>query len=539
MSESEATVNQGLPTDGATLRSAAAARPTSATMVQAASGPLALLRRIFSYPVMLGSLLAGGVYLNALRFPVDPDCWWHIKTGELILETHRWPHGDPYSYTVAGQPWLSYEWGGDVLLALAARLGGLRGLEAFLIIVASLVLISVYYLATLASGNSKAGFVAAGMLYLLAIPSFSLRPQMLGYLFLIVTLILLEHFRRGRRAAIWLLPPLFLIWVNTHGSWIIGLGVVVAYWLGGLFDFQMGGLELKRWSQKDRIRLSFAFLLSICTLPITPYGIELCTYPFQVASSLPLSVANILEWQPMPFNLPGGKLFLAILLGFIVAQIMFRFVWRFETLALFLFATAMATIHVRFLLLFVPFFAPVLAMILSRWISPYNRAKDQPIFNAVLILAFAAAMIHYFPTRAELDDRVAERFPVAAVDYLNHHDVPGPMLNAYGFGGYMVWARGPEHKVFIDGRSELYEAGGLLYDYIQVIGVKPACLSVLRFYGIKSIVMDQDEPFTTFINALPGWKKVYSDSRSAIFIRTDVADQMAAAAQTSTKAGQE
>ncbi len=312
------------------------------------------------------------------------------------------------------------------------------------------------------------------MLYLLAIPSFSLRPQMLGYLFLVVTLIILERFRRGLRGATWLLPVLFLVWVNTHGSWIIGLGAVAAYWLAGLFECQVGGLELRRWSQPDRVRLSLVFLLSLCTLPITPYGMELCTYPFQVASSLPLSVANILEWQPMPFNLPGGKFFLAILLGFIVVQIMFRFIWRLETLALFLFGAAMATIHVRFLLLFVPFFAPVLSIVLARWVSPYNRAKDQPILNAVLMVALVAAMVHYFPSRAELQDRVAERFPVGAVEYLNHHDVPGPMLNAYGFGGYLIWTRGPEHKVFIDGRSELYEAGGLLNDYIQVIGIKPA-----------------------------------------------------------------
>ena len=538
MSESEVTVNQVSPTNGVTLRSTADTCPSAVALEQSASGFLELLRRFVSFPAMLGALLVGGVYLTARQFIVDPDCWWHIKTGELILATHRWPHSDPYSYTVAGHPWLSYEWGGDVLLALAARWGGLRGLDAFLIVVGGATLLALYCLAMLCAKNAKAGFVATVALFVLALPSFSLRPQMLGYLFLILTLIALELFRQGKRGALWFLPILFLIWVNTHGSWIIGLGTVVAYWLAGLFEFQLGGLEVRRWSQPDRVRLSFVFLLSLCALPITPYGAELCTYPFQVASSLPISVANILEWQPMPFQMPGGKFFLALILGFVVVQVVFRFAWRLETLALFLFGTAMAVIHVRFILLFVPFSAPILAAIVARWVPPYNRAKDQFVLNAVLMLAATASMIYYFPPRAELEDKVAENFPVGAVAYLDHHDVPGPMLNSYGFGGYLVWARGPEHKVFIDGRSELYEAGGLLNDYMQVLDIKPAGLAVLRFYGIKSLLLDRGEPLVTVMNALPDWQKVYTDNRSVIFVRKEPAIP-AADSKISKPAGQE
>jgi len=538
MSESEVTVNQVSATNGVTLRSTAEACPPAMTFEQSASGFLELLRRLFSFPAMLGMILVGGVYLNAREFIVDPDCWWHIKTGQLILATHHWPHGDPYSYTVAGHPWLSYEWGGDVVLALFARWGGLRGLEAFLILVAGATLLALYGLATICAKNAKAGFVATIVLIALALPSFSLRPQMLGYLFLILTLIALERFRQGKRGALWFLPILFLVWVNTHGSWIIGLGTVVGYWFAGLFEFQLGSLEVRRWSQPDRVRLSFVFLLSLCALPITPYGIELCTYPFQVASSLPISVANIMEWQPMPFQMPGGKFFLALILGFIVLQVIFRFAWRLETLALFLFGTFMAVIHVRFILLFVPFSAPVLAVILARWVPAYNRAKDQFILNAVLMIVASVAMIYYFPSRAMLEDKVAANFPVGAVAYLDHHDVPGPLLNTYGFGGYLVWARGPEHKVFIDGRSELYEAGGLLNDYLQVLDIKPAGLAVLRFYGIKSLLLDRGEPLVTVLSALPEWQKVYFDNRSVIFVRREPAAP-AADSKTSKPAGQE
>src|SRR5215469_12525748 len=90
------------------------------------------LRKIFSFPVMLGGLLTGAAYVWARLFTVDPDMWWHLKVGDAILRTHQWPTTDPYSFTVFGQKWLAYEWLGDIVFAIAQRIGGLRGLETVL-----------------------------------------------------------------------------------------------------------------------------------------------------------------------------------------------------------------------------------------------------------------------------------------------------------------------------------------------------------------------------------------------------------------------
>jgi hypothetical protein len=487
------------------------------------TGIVGLLSRVFSFPVLLGVLLIAGVFGTGREFVLDPDCWWHIKTGEIILSTHHWPTTDPYSFTVAGQPWLSYEWGGDVVLAAAARLAGLQGLDAVLILLAAAVMIGLYCLATLCAGNSKAAFVATTALFALVVPSFNLRPQMFGYLFLILTLIALEKFRQHKPAALWFLPPLFLVWINTHGSWIIGLGVVATYWLSGLFNFRAGGLEAVPWKPAERRQISFVFLLCLCALPVTPYGPRLSTYPFEVASSLPVSMVSILEWQPMPFNQVGGKLFLGLLLAFLLVQVVARFTWRLEQLSLFVFGAAMATIHVRFVLLFVPFFAPLLATVLARWIPAYDRPKDRYALNVVMIAAAIIGMIHYFPSRNDLGKKAADSFPVGAVEYLNQHSVPEPMFNSYGFGGYLIWSRWPEHKVFVDGRSELYEHGGVLHDYMQVLDIRPPALAILRFYGIRSCLLDRDESFVTVLSALPEWQKVYSDNRSVLFVRRDSA----------------
>jgi hypothetical protein len=475
-----------------------------------------LLCWLCSFPAMLGALLVGATFAVVRSFSVDPDMWWHIRTGELILSTHRWATTDPYSYTSAGAPWMSCEWLGDVFFAVVYRLGGLRGLEVLLVMLASAVMLALYGFATSRSGNCKAAFLVSAVLLALATASFNLRPQMLGYLFLILTLIALERFRQGKQRAVWLLPILFLLWVNAHGSWIIGLGTVALYVAAGLVSFQMGSLEARKWTDSERLRLEIVFLLSLLAIPITPYGARLAAYPFTVASSLPISVANILEWQVMPFNLGGGKLFLALLLGFFLAQVAFRFSWHVAELMLFLFGTAMACMHLRFLLLFVPFFAPLAATMLGRCMPAYNKAKDQYLVNFALMVAVVIALAHYFPSKVDMEKKVTEQFPVQALEYMRAHAVPGPLFNSYGFGGYMIEAG---YKTFIDGRSELFEQTGVLGDYVHITFLRPGALRVLSGYGIESCLLQRDEPFSTFLAASPDWKMVYVDQLSALYVK--------------------
>jgi hypothetical protein len=473
----------------------------------------------FSFPVMLATFLVAGVFVSARDFQVDPDLWWHVKVGESILATHRFPTTDPYSFTVHGQPWLAYEWLGEVVLAAAQRFAGIQGLEILLIALGSAVMLAIYAFATIRAKNSKAGFAATAILLSLAAASFSLRPQMFGYLFLVLTLILLNLFREGKRNALWWLPLLMVLWVNTHGSWIIGMSVIFVYWMSGLFEFQVGGIEARRWSADEKKRISFAFLLCVCALPITPYGTRIAMSPIEFASSLPLNIAYILEWQPMQFNLFGGKIFLLLLFGFIVAQAAMKLTWRVEEFGLYLFGTMLAFLHIRFLLLFVPFAAPIFAVILARWIKGYEARKDRLLLNALLIAGVAIAVVHYFPSRNALDKIVAQRWPVAAVEFLSSHELPGPMYNAYFYGGYLVWSRGPEHKVFIDGRGDVYERGGVFADYLHISRIQPGALGVLRNYGIQSCLIERDEPLGTVLSASPDWKRIYQDGVAAIYVR--------------------
>jgi hypothetical protein len=479
---------------------------------------ISVLRRVFSFPLMLATCLVGRVFYEGRTFFVDPDLWWHIKVGQNILATHHWPTTDPFSFTVAGTPWIAYEWLGDVLLGGVARYGGLLGLDVLLIVLASAVMLALYAYGTMRSGNSKAGFVASGLLCSLAFASFNLRPQMLGYFFLVLALIALERFRQGKPRAIWFLPPLFLLWINTHGSWVIGLGVILVFLASGLVEFRYGGIEARRWSATERMRLELVFLLCLAAVPLTPYGTRLAAYPFTVASTLPLNVGNVLEWQPMPFNIPGGKLFLAVVLAFFVAQMVLQLTWRLAEVVLFFGGILLACLHVRFLLLFVPFFIPLFATVMARWLPPYDRKKDHYFLNVFLMAAVVIAMMKYFPTRSEIQGIVARTYPVRAVEYLQQHPVPGPMFNTYGYGGYLIWML-PEQKVFIDGRGDLYEDGGAFSEYLEVSSLKPAAFTVLRAHRIQWCLLERKEPLATVLSAQPDWEQRYSDDVSVLFVR--------------------
>jgi hypothetical protein len=474
------------------------------------------LKWAISFPAMLGMFLIGRVFYEGRGFAVDPDVWWHIKVGQDILRTHHWPTTDPYSFTALGNPWIAYEWLGEIVLALVYRAGGVVSLCIFLIAFGSIVILALYALATMRSKNSKAAFIVALFVTSLAFASFTLRPQMFGYLFLILTLLVMEKFRKGIFWPLWTLPLIFLMWVNVHGSFIIGIGVVALYLVAGLFSFQLGSVEAVAWTRKQRLQLETALLFCLAVLPITPYGTQLAVYPFDMAFSQPINVAHVNEWKPMPFELAGGKIFLGLVVIFFLLQMFQGFKWRLEEVLLVAGGTAMACLHVRFVLLFVPFCTPVFATMLARWVPAYSRQKDKYIANVVLMAGVIAGMIHYFPARAVLEKKAAETCPIAAIEYLRSHHITGKILNFYGFGGYLVLSGQP---VFIDGRGDLYERAGVFSDYIHLNEFKFGSLAVLQNYGINACLLETGQPLASALSVAPEWRRVYGDDTSVIFVR--------------------
>ena len=506
------------------MKSLGPQNPRSAPLPESPLRREILVERVISFPAMLGVLLVAALFVPLRDFKVDPDLWWHLKIGQDILATHHWPTVDTYSFTAPGTPWMAYEWVGETLLAAVQRAWGLRGLMGLNLALGTAIVLALYALATLRSGSSKAAFVTCLPLLPLTAFSFTLRPQMLGSLFLVFTLIILERFRQGHTGTLWLLPPLFLVWVNTHGSFVVGLFAFAVYSISGLVEIHWGGLESVRWTAGERLRLGMAFLASLIALTCTPYGTKVAAYPIEMTFSLPFAVANVQEWQSMPFNLPFGKLFLALLVGFLLAQIILRPTWQLAELTLLLTGLVAACLHARFLLIFVPFCAPVLAVIVSRWIPPYDPGKDKYALNALLIAAVVVGMVRFFPSREELAGHVAQNWPEKAVRYIEQHPLPQPMYNNYAYGGYLIYALDGRNKVFVDGRADVYEGTGVLADYGRIAQVASDTLLLLRVYKVQSCLIERDEALATLLAASSQWQKVYADELSELFVRNVVGD---------------
>lgn len=497
----------------------------------------AILQKCLSFPVLLGTVLVGENFVTVRSLRLDPDTWWHMKYGESILQGH-WPAFDTWSFTAHGTPGIPYEWGGDVVTTLAYRMGGLRGLDVLLIVLTSIVTLLIYYFACMRCRNSKGAFITTAVLLPIASMCFTLRPQLLGYIFLIITLICLEHFRQGHRKALWALPPVFLLWVNMHGSFVLGFMTMGLYWLCGLVDFSRGGIHTQRWALGDRIRLELAALICLLVLPITPYGTRLATVPIEYAFFLPGNMAHIQEWQPLNFGFWEAKLLLILLLGFIVALVAFQVRYRLEELALFLLITYLTFMHFRFAIVYTIFFAPLAALILSRWMPDYDPAIDKYGANTVLILAALAAMVWYLPSNATLQENIAKEFPVRAVRYLQTHSAPRRMFNEYFFGGYLVWKMAPGHKVFIDGRGDVYEQAGVFSAYMKVTNLQPDTMAVLQSYRVDSCLVYQRSALATLLAASPRWKEIYRDNLSVIFVR-DTPKPLAVPSSGSTRQGRD
>jgi hypothetical protein len=499
---------------------------TSETLNKRPRAPalVAAFRRIFCFHVLLGTTLVLGVLLVTTaagpgRLFVEGDVWWHAAAGRLVLSTGHVPTVDPYSFTVHGNPWIAYEWLGEVVMALAARLDSLRGLQILLVLLSAILVVLTYCYAWVRTGNPLASAAAVALLLQVEQPMFTLRPQMLGYIFLVLILISLDLFRQGRVKSLWFLPLIFPLWVNTHSSFVLGLFFMASYLAGGLVSFQWGNLIADRWQAGKRRHLLLVSLLSGLALFVTPYGTRLATYPFELMLNQPLNVSLVVEWRQLDLSTWWGQAFLLILLAWIATQVMSPIVYRLEIIVPLLLLTYESFVHFRFLLIFVPMFAPVMATYLARWLPGYDATKESYAMNAAFIVAILLGGVVLLPSNAKLQETLRRTFPVGAVEYLRAHPIPNGMFNDDHWGGFLIWKLWPEHKVFIDGRLDIYEYGGVLADYVSITRADQTAPVLLKKYDIRACLLPREAPLVTKLALSPSWEKTYEDGNSVIFRR--------------------
>lgn len=483
-------------------------------------------RRIFSFTVLLAvTLAAGTVFLTTVeggaKLFEEGDTWWQIAVGDGILSTHTWPKADPYSFTAGGSPWIAGEWGGEVVMATVQRWRGLQGLEVLLVLLSATLVVLTYYDALVRCESPFAAAVAVALLLPALLVGFTLRPQLLGYIFFATTVLTLDIVEKGRTNALWIFPPLFLAWVNTHGSFILGLMVLGFYWASGSVDFRLGMLVAKKRTKLQQRSLLLVIFGSLLALFMTPYGLRLATYPFEIGVLQPVNLSYIPEWQPIHFAATWGQAFLILLLIWLVGQALLPTTHRLEIMVPLMVAAYETFLHRRFLVIFVLLFVPVLAEFIARFVHNYDASKERYIMNAVLIAGLLGFIFMLIPSRARLESTLQNSFPVSAVAYLREKPIPVGMFNEDHWGGFLIWSLAPQQKVFIDGRIDFYEYAGVLQDYVRIISLEEDPRPLLSKYGIRACLIQRNAPLETFLEASGDWTREYEDRIAILLVKAN------------------
>lgn len=479
------------------------------------------LRRIFSFPVTLASLLALLAELTVRGRFDDPDMWWHLKMGEIIATAHRIPANDIFAYTTNHQALIPQEWLAEVSIFSAYACAGDLGLMLWLCSLAALLLIAGYLLCCFYSGNAKVAFAGAVILWLFATIGFAIRPQMISFLMTMAELLLI-HAGRTRSPRWFLgLPFVFLLWINCHASFILGIVLACVYLFSSFFEFEMGSLVSHRWDPNRRNMMIGSLIASLAALFVNPGGIKQILYPFDTLMNMHLLMANVQEWSPLKMTEARGIGLMAVLFCCFILVITRKAVLFLDELLLLGLGTWLAVGHVRMLIVFGMLAAPILSRQLADSWDNYELEKDRILPNAVVIGIVMIAMFFAFPSRQDLATQVDAESPVKAVAYIKANKLAGPMLNEYPFGGYLIWAA-PEYPVMMDGRTDLYEWSGFLAEYGNWATMQNDPNLLLDKYNVNFCLLSSQSQMVHILPLLHKWKIVYSDNNSVIFVRTPV-----------------
>ena len=484
--------------------------------------PPLLNRNVLRTRNVFVAIVAVGLFAMAAKDLTDPDIWWHLQTGRLTLANHAVFRTDPYSFTRAGQPWINHEWLFDVCVFALFRAGG----PAALILTFGAITAAGFLLLFLrCEGNPFiAGFVIVWAA-VASIPTWGIRPQMISLFLTSLVLLLRDSSLRCPRLWWWMVP-ITLFWVNLHAEFALGISLLALFVLGDVADAVLGCATWPETIPRLRV-LGLVLLACLAVVPLNPYGPRMYSYPIATVRSAAMQ-RYIVEWFSPNFHLTSYLPLLLFLLATLAAVAYSPRRLR-PSQVLLLIATMLAALFsVRHVPIFLLVAAPVLCGIAPvRWRSNGRsgpRAHVPPTIaiaalNVVLLLAaFSVAIFHVDGVIARQPQAESAQFPEAAASFLSSHFVPGPMFNAYDWGGYFIWKLYPEYRVCIDGRADVY-GDALLTEYANTYTVTHDWRKLLDRWQIQAIVVPRDAPLLQVLGATQGWTTVYSDARSVVLRR--------------------
>jgi hypothetical protein len=481
---------------------------------------LAVRRQIFTFPAAILGIIIGKAFWTCRERIVDTDFWWHLRNAAHTVSHRQLPGSDSYSFTAAGSVWLDHSWLSELIYFAGYRAFKLQGVFVIFTIAIAAFLVGLFCLCRKRNNDPLAAGISAIWGGLLAMVGFTPRAQNFGWLCFLALFAILLRFRDEKRAPLWLLPVLFCLWINLHGSWPVGLvvfGIVIG---AGLIHRDVGPLQSSPWQRSDLRRLLIAFLCSIAALFINPLSYRLVLYPFDLLFRQNLNVLIGGEWASVDFNDSRGLFVMITLAAVLVFALWPRRPWRIDDLVLICFALFCGLTHIRLLVITGVILPAILAPQFGR-ISTHDPANERKVLNAAILVGVAAMMFLGFPTEQVLDAQIEQFFPVGAVQYLKAHPVEGHMFNQYEWGGYLEWTL-PESPTFIDTRTEIFEYKGVLKDYVAM-STFDRTEELLDQYAISYVIYPGNTPLSYFLSKSSRWRCLYKDDLAIVYGRSGTA----------------
>ncbi len=455
----------------------------------------------------------------------DPDFWFHLKTGQYIIQTRMIPRTDPFSFTQYGQPWIAHGWlSGAVFYGIYSLLG----FNALIFIFAVLTAVAFW----IGFKRADSHLFIRSFVTLLGVwtvlPTIGVRPRVFTLLLTSVYLAVLTRYaRRGEGRAIWWLVPLMALWVNLHGGFFVG---------PMLIGLTIIGIPLDAWAAGDKIgplyprlrTLGFVLVGSLLVGFLNPYGRRIYTFSLEVLQS-PIYQKVIVDFISPDFHEPELLALTLLILLTIAAFALSPKRVRPSELLLFL-TTLYATLKFQRNMAILAIVAvPLLADYLQNWLvstsfgktfgrSPSADSSRRPILVSLLLLlplvAFAAKLKSavYAPPRQEMIE-----VPLKAVEYLKEKQITGNTFTDPNiWGGYLIWAL-PSNPVYIDGRSVYPDQ--FLKEYLGIISGVTDWREPFDRYGVRIAIVRPKSPLGRELKDSSDWQQIYQDEMAAVFAR--------------------
>lgn len=494
------------------------------------------LARAVRSGIIASAAAAGALALAGLYRGNNPDTFGHLAQGRQIATLGHVPALDTWSLLPGPpRPWHNYEWLSDLGTWLSFHALGYPAVTLFKCALLAMAALCLMATARRAGGASAASITCLTLIS--TIPAIrarlSDRPHVLGvalaaaYVLLLTLLSEQTNDRTQRRRGILLVAALFglhVLWINAHGSHLLGISMTLSFVV-------LGTSAARRWFA---CALGAQLVASCCS----PYGPAIVLDAIEHVVD-PRYRGLVSEWQPWQEHDPawlqlGPALHGTLLTLSAISLLRGAPVLR-AMLPVALVLAAACFRSIRFLAEFMLLTSPLIGVGGAAFL-----AQRAPRVERYLLPVCAVVLAVFVPLgAAELPPRLGvsiglsyDGTPRAAGSLLARHGV-APRVFASMQDSWFTMFAAPRSRFAIDGRVPFYGP-----DHVQrmqtAFADRGAFLDLTRTLGVDVVIASHtvigEQQVRSYVARDPAWSLVMIEDLHATYVRTGALDEAGAAA---------